>query len=86
MKDFYDKIDKLGKVKLNEIYLDSFLEFLKDDNIVDKEYIHIIEDEIVKKFIKKLSSGKMYHEEIIIISKKIAKINKAMDKIGRWYG
>jgi hypothetical protein len=78
--EFYNK-----KIKLNDEYLDTFLEVLKESNTGDIEEIHIIEDEIMKKFIKKVSSGKMYHEEIMLISKKILKINKAMDKIGRWY-
>jgi 16S rRNA C1402 N4-methylase RsmH len=89
MEDIYDKIDNLGKVKLNEVYLDSFLKLLKEainkGDWVDAEIIHSIEDEIMKKFIKKLSTGKLHHEEIMLISKKIIKINKAMDKIGRWY-
>ncbi len=79
-RDFYNK-----KVKLNDVYLDSFLELLKESNTGDIEDIHIIEDEIMQKFIKKISTGKMYHEEIMLISKKILKINKAIDKIGRWY-
>lgn len=88
MEDIYEKIDKLSIVKLNEVYLDSLLEFLKKkehDRFDMIEPIHIIEDEIMQKFIKKISSGKLHPEEIMLISKKILKINKAMDKIGRWY-
>lgn len=52
---------------------------------VDVEEYHNIEDDILHKYIKLVSSNKLKKIEIVKLAKEIIIVNEYMDKLGRWY-
>jgi hypothetical protein len=55
------------------------------NDYVDVEVLHMIEDDMLRKYIKLVASNKLKKIEIVKLAKEITVVNEYMNKLGRWY-